>query len=84
MTKMKTLWFLEKEQGMTHQVPQEGEGDPRLVLKEAEVAMTLQPGEMTIVSRTATESFTAAATDLAATTLLHPEEEGPEEMNLGL
>ena len=80
MTKMKTLWFLEKEQGMTHQVPQEGEGDQRLVLKETEVAMTLQLGEMTIVSRIATESSTAVA-DVAATTLLHPEGEGLEEMN---
>ena len=80
MTKMKTLRFLEKEQGMTHQVPQEGEGDPRLVLKEAEVAMTLQPGEMTIVSRTATESSTVAA-DMAVTTPPHQEEGDQEEMN---
>ena len=68
---------------MTHLVPQEKEGDPRLVLKEAEVTMTPQLGEMTIVSHTKTESSTAAA-DVAATTLLHPEEEDPEEMNLGL
>ena len=80
MIKMKTLRFLGKEPGMTHQVPQEGEGDPRLVLKEAEVATTPQLGEMIIVSRTTTESSTAAA-DVAATTLLHPEGEGLEEMN---
>ena len=38
---------------------------------------------MTIVSRIAMESSTAAA-DVAAIILLHPEEEDPEEMNLGL
>ena len=80
MIKMKTLRFLGKEPGMTHQVPQEGEGDPRLVLKEAEVATTPQPREMIIISRRTTESSTAAA-DVAATTLLHPEGEGLEEMN---
>ena len=72
MTKMKTLRFLEKEQGMIHQAPQEEGGDPRQVPKEAEVATTPQLGEMIIVSRTTTESSTA-------TTLLHL-----EEMNLGM
>ena len=65
---------------MIHQVPKEEEGDPCLVLKEAEVATTPQLGEMIIISRTTTGSSTAAA-DVAATTLLHPEGEGLEEMN---
>ena len=80
MTKMKTLQFLEKEQGMIHQAPQEEEGDPRQVPKEAEVATTPQLGEMITTAGTATGSSTAAA-DVAATTLLHPEGEGLEEMN---
>ena len=54
------------------------------VQEETEVAMVPQPGETITVSHTATESYTVAATDVAATTPLHPEEEGPEEMNLGL
>ena len=79
MTKMKTLRFLEKEQGMIHQAPQEEEGDPRQVPKEAEVATT-PLGEMITTAGTATGSSTAAA-DVTATTLLHPEGEGLEEMN---
>ena len=52
MTKMKTLRFLEKEQGMIHQAPQEEEGDPRQVPKEAEVATT-PLGEMITTAGTA-------------------------------
>ena len=81
MTKMKTLQFLEKEQGMIHQAPQEEEGDPRQVPKEAEVVTPL--GEMITTAGTATGSFTAAV-DGAATTLLHQEGEGQEEMNSGM
>ena len=80
---MKTLQFLGKKPGMIHQVPLE-EKEDRQVQEETEVAMAHQPRETTTVSHIAMESYTAAATDVAATTPLHPEEEGPEEMNLGL
>ena len=81
MTKMKTLRFPERKQGMTLLVLQEERGDPHPVLKEAEVVILLE--EMTTTAGIAMVSSTVAV-DEAATTLLHQEGEGQEEMNSGM
>ena len=81
MIKMKTLRFPEKKQGMTLLVLQEERGDQHQVLKEAEVVTLLE--EMTTTAGIAMVSSTVAV-DEAATTLLHQEGEGREEMNSGM
>ena len=83
---MKNLQYPGKRPEMNPQVPLEkrGEQQVRQVQEEAEDAMTHQPRETTTVSHIATESYTAAVADAAATILHHPEEEDQEGTNLGL
>ena len=78
MTRMTTLRFQGRKQGMTHQAPREEEGDPHRVLREAED--TILPDEMITIAGIVMGSFTVAA-DVAATTPPHQEEGDQEEMN---